>query len=465
MYKKIITMLASAFIFTLTGCAGGASGGLPDMNMPYSRLGFGSIESAETINSFAMVTDNNTAVLSCDYIAAVSVFTLYENVSVIKEQAYDTVYSGLCYGGGQYYSFDTRDNALVMLDKDFQIEKVLLRNFNIYEVKNLSYLNDKLYFLLARADPAHEHGEACEHDLIDVSGFMDFKEAAFYYDLDTGELKELEMEGITAQSAAPDGFMYYYRYDGKNYILNRFNDENGGFEKIRDMNDTGYIFGFAFYDQTFIHAGDAALLKFKDFSKNTETVKQNDVILYYGSDLQLYNGNLLFVNRLDNRIEVMHLGGGAESGGDSGYTVQNTGASLVIGANSANYMPYDFFSFNKETGMKVSIYEYPLNMDEIKMKLMADDSDVDIYFLYSDFYTAAIRNNKLYVPLNGSGVLTSYVNGCFDYINNYLTDNGNIWGVPISANTLVTWYVPKNFKKFNLTYDDVKMFESKHLQI
>ena len=454
MYKKITTILASAFIFTLTGCGAGASGGLPDMNMRYSSLGFNLIESNEAADSFTMITDSNMAVLSCNYETMSSVFTLYENTSVIKTQVYDTVYSGICYDNNNFYSFNTLDHSLVMFDGDFQIVNVLLRDLEFFEVKNLFYSNNKLFFLLA-----HVQYEGHTQSIMDANGFIDFGEAAYCYDLNAGEYTNLKIKGVTAQSISPDGHIYYYCYDGNNYSLNRYID-NGKIEKIRSMNEIGYVYGFAFYGQTFVYADNAGLLTFKEFTAGIETIKRHGIQFYHGSDIQIYNGNIIFISRLENTIDVIYLGDGTESNSDSIYTTKNKGVKLVVGANSAKYMPYDFSALNMDIDMNVSVYQYPVNGDEMKMKLMAGDGDVDIYILTSDFYTPAVKNNKLYIPLNDSSILSSYLNDCFDYISDYFTDDGNIWGVPISANTVVTWYVPQNLIKFNLTYDDVKMFDS-----
>jgi len=400
------------------------------MNINFIELEFIGIEVTDAeIGGFSVINNSSIAMFKINHEELVSTFLIYENDTIVKEQKHDSIFAGLCYDGNMFYTFDSINNTLVTMNTDFQIEKTLLHDFQFLIINNLCYLDDKLYFL---ATDNTSDG------------------TAYSYDLNNNELIELDVKGVIAQSLAPDGNIYYYCYDGKNYTLNLLNN-NGKLEKIREMNDTGYIFAFVFYNHTFVYAGDVAQLRFKDFSDNTDTVKKSDVFLFYGSDMQIYNGNLIFIDRFENKIEIIYLG-------DS-FIVGNKGAKLRIGATSATYMPYSYYSMNSKVGMNVSIYEYPINGDEIKMKLIAGDKDVDIYILHSDFYTPAIKNNKIYVPLNDSDILSSYVNDCFDYVRDYFTDNGNIWGVPLNVDTMVTWYVPENFEKFNLTYDDVKMFD------
>lgn len=428
MYRKLIISVLTLTL-SLTACVTG-NDNFPDMNINFIELEFIGIEVTDAeIGGFSVINNSSIAMFKINHEELVSTFLIYENDTIVKEQKHDSIFAGLCYDGNMFYTFDSINNTLVTMNTDFQIEKTLLHDFQFLIINNLCYLDDKLYFL---ATDNTSDG------------------TAYSYDLNNNELIELDVKGVIAQSLAPDGNIYYYCYDGKNYTLNLLNN-NGKLEKIREMNDTGYIFAFVFYNHTFVYAGDVAQLRFKDFSDNTDTVKKSDVFLFYGSDMQIYNGNLIFIDRFENKIEIIYLG-------DS-FIVGNKGAKLRIGATSATYMPYSYYSMNSKVGMNVSIYEYPINGDEIKMKLIAGDKDVDIYILHSDFYTPAIKNNKIYVPLNDSDILSSYVNDCFDYVRDYFTDNGNIWGVPLNVDTMVTWYVPENFEKFNLTYDDVKMFD------
>lgn len=98
--------------------------------------------------------------------------------------------------------------------------------------------------------------------------------------------------------------------------------------------------------------------------------------------------------------------------------------------------------------------------EDIKLKLLAGDSDVDIYIFGSARRTGIdIRRMGCYVPLTDESIINER-GKYFDWLADYaVNDNGDIWCMPVRVLTDATFYVPENLEKLNITTEELATFD------
>ena len=451
MKKKTIFILI--FILIFTACGSGVK--IDEMEFEYKKLEFFKIEQEGDVyfEFFTMIDDTRLAVLAFDF-KNLSTAKIYNNGNLYKEKVLEKRYMGLCYGDNSLFTFNQTESTLEKFNMDLEVEKILLHDFDFVEIKNLSYSDNKLFFIVV-----HNIDEDYLDKINDASlsgDYMSFGEIAYMYDLETNELKDLKINNVIAQALAPDDNIYYYCFSGNKYQLQKYSIDTGKVENVTDINNVGYAFGFIFYNDIFLYSDNMTNLRSMNLSTNLNVIQKTGTLTYGGGDMQFYKGNLIILNRNTANIEILSLFVAEDD--ENMPELKHRGEEITIGSRRNEN---EFIEAGIDCGISASIYKFPLDLELIKMKLLAGDSDIDIYVLTPDFYIPSVINNGQYVPFNDSGILSSHVNNCFDYIKDYFTtENGDIWAAPLTINTDVTWYVPENMEKFNLTYDDVKTFDS-----
>lgn len=108
----------------------------------------------------------------------------------------------------------------------------------------------------------------------------------------------------------------------------------------------------------------------------------------------------------------------------------------------------------KETGLKG---KYKISED-IYVKLLAGDSDVDIYFVPMSIIKPLV-DQGVYVPIN-SEVVTKFNAGCFDYINEAAKDkNGQIVAMPIYDYTSLVVYPVQAAEELGFAREDITYYD------
>ena len=99
--------------------------------------------------------------------------------------------------------------------------------------------------------------------------------------------------------------------------------------------------------------------------------------------------------------------------------------------------------------------------DEIVLKILAGDSDVDIYLLGSSEIDL-LKKRSIYYPLK-SDVIDSFVDGCFDYLGESVTDDvGKIIALPLSIHETFLSYPIDAEVELGFALDDIKYYQDFH---
>ncbi|GHU38381.1 hypothetical protein FACS1894105_12270 [Clostridia bacterium] len=101
----------------------------------------------------------------------------------------------------------------------------------------------------------------------------------------------------------------------------------------------------------------------------------------------------------------------------------------------------------------ISEYDPADYTDKLRTKLLANDSDFDVFFLQdpnNGMLLNSILENSAFEPLNEySGVVDNFEN-MFSGLKSIMTYNGNIFAVPLDVSPYITYGANENFQKYGI---------------
>ena len=236
--------------------------------------------------------------------------------------------------------------------------------------------------------------------------------------------------------------------------MKRLDHDSGELLSVLKADDVGYIVSFVLFEDKFIYSlPNRDHLFLKDLKSGIITSYVNGSFCLKGMDMRLYKGNLVLLNRNIMQVEKMYLGKDAENTNDP---MKFAGEELVVyGYDQSNTIL--FSEMKKATGISATLFQSAMHDEEILLKLMACDSDVDIYTFYTvEPLGRSVRKFGAYVPLNDCEKINDFFAQCHGYISDYCTnENGDIWAVPLYASTEAIFYVPQNIESLGLNYREI----------
>lgn len=436
----------------LTACGAGnsnfANSTVPD---------FTKVSSEAMIRHFTVVGDDCTAALTYREDNSLS-FVRYEKGKEVFSKTLTDNYEGLYFWqeGDCFFAYNKTKLQLEKLNIDFELQEVLQENWDVFEIKHMAVKENSLYLLSVSENPY-----ASNPSLDETSGYMDFGEEVFAIDLGTKKSRKLPIEHAICQYLAEDGNLYYYTYENNSYTLQKYDISYEKLRRISKMDDVGYIYSFVLIGDEFIYAGlDSMDITIKNINTDLITSKAENIYIMRGMDFQGYKGSMIYLNREDATIDAYFPQRPKTS--EEGMEQEFYGEELVLGTASAYYIPVKMNKLEADYGIAASAYETEFYDNELLLKLMAGDKDVDIYICTINTNIGRnIRKNGIYVPLNDSEKIRTALEGYWDYLEDFCyCENGDIWGVPIAVDMEVTWYVPENMEKLGLTVTDLELFNS-----
>lgn len=459
--KKIIAgMLGAALL--LTGC------GKDDI--PSADIGeFISAEKAQytfaetsiadgdtIINSFAVMSDDTTAALTAANGSVL--FTVYKSGKPVTETEISPFYQGLCYNAAAdcFYSYDTEKKQLHVMDGDFAFKEVLVDGLEANEISAMNIVDNALYFVAPEKDVFNYDVQL--EVLDEDTGYLDFGERAYSVDLATKKLKRLDIPNVICQSYSGDT-LYYYCCRNGHYSLDLYDRAEGVLKTVMNMDEVGYIHSFAVIGSELLYIDNKReVIVRRDLNTGAETTEPGMVNIIRNSDFEVYKNTLIYLDRVEWSIRRFDGNPNAAVGNDR--TAQFEGERLVIGGWNAYNFDLNTAAISSQSGISATVFEHNLTDSGLKLKLLAGDSDVDIY-LFSSFYRIGrdIRSMGCYVPLTDEAVLAER-SRYFDYLADYaVDDNGDIWCMPITADTETTFYVPENLGALGISTEELATFD------
>lgn len=415
----------------------------------------------EFFNYFAVLDDTHTAVISSsndienytDYFT----YTVYENGEPVYEKQISNRFDSLCYDPGNdcLYSYNNFDCKYYKLDREFNIIGTVMENFEAYYIKSAHILDGKLWFIAVMNLPSFE---AADIQALAESGTLsDYRsegEEMYIVDLKDNSVHKPDIPNIICDFC--DGkTMYCYTCKDNKYELCRL-DENGEIQAKTTMTDTGYVRAFFIRGNDLLYSTNQALyFTKKDLITGLVTSKEEDIFALDSRDFILYKGNLICNNKADGSI----IAYGQRTEKPAVAELKHAGETLVMGQRQNGMIDFNFNEVSKDTGIELTTTEYPFEYDDLLIKLMAGDSDTDIYILGPDMIGRNIRRNGIYEDMSGSAVLQSEFSRYFDYLSDYCRNGNDIWCVPISLYQIGTFYIPDNMKAAGIDPTELTTFD------
>ncbi len=377
---------------------------------------------------------------------------LYTSRGRVKEEFENAKsLSNLYYRDGAVYAFDYSKSAVVSVNSETKEIKEIAKLSDVSSLNNLVSDGENVYTV---AVPAC-NGENCEHDhsaSMDENGYMNFNEVIYKTNISTGETEALDISNPIAIYCSQDGKMYVYTYQDKTYELYELDSKNK-LKQVSEMNDVGYLFSFVYENGDFIYATPSQqIINLK--IKSRESRVEAEGFISGGSNMQYHMGNIVYLESLSAEL-------GSEEFNTKMASVLLNQTSVVINMSA---LPKSFLNIEKIveiSGTACNINAAPIYTDEMLLKLMAKDSDIDIYTVTTGNLTCDIRRMGAYSALNESEILTDYINNsCFDYVaDSVINSNGDIMFLPVNTSGSVVFYSKPSFEKHGITSEDVEYLD------
>ena len=146
------------------------------------------------------------------------------------------------------------------------------------------------------------------------------------------------------------------------------------------------------------------------------------------------------------------------TGNQNSFTSSDSLSTQEVVINS-NFSPgiseFDFGSVSQATGIKISTTNYLI--DEFYIKILAGDSDVDIYFIRPT-EIRLLCEQGIYYPFE-SEVISNFNDSCFDYLKNCCNVDGQTVYMPIS-NSVTAILMPKTaIEETGMEYSDIEYLD------
>lgn len=444
--KKIAAVIAAV---AFSGCSGqrGIDTGTLFFDQQAEHIAFEGTDTDHGIQAFTIISDSGIATLEFSMGDNQSYFRKYEKDSVVfeKKLSSEEVYNNIVFDtkNNCYYAYDPLGKRIGQHDEKFDYVSDIAA-LEAYEVRGMDIDGDFLYVLSVAKDP---------YDLDNIkeeeNGYIDFDEKAYKIDIKTGNTEEINVKNPICQFY--DGSsLYYYTCENGKYEVKRLNSGNAELLPVLEADDAGYITSFVLFEDKFIYSPRSRdNLCLKNLGSGSITSYANGSYCLLGTDMRLYKGNLVFINRNTMQVEKMYLG--TEAADDS---MKFAGEELII-YDMAQYNAISLSDMKKATGISATLDEEMIFDEELMLKMMAGDSDIDIYILGTGGIGRSVRKFGAYVPLNDCERVNDFFSQCHDYISDYFTnENGDIWAVPVYATTMAVFYSPQDIESLGLNYRD-----------
>lgn len=418
------------------------------------HIAFEGTDSDHYIQGFTVISDSGIATLefSLNGNKRDDFFRKYEKDSVTfeKKLSSEEIYANIVFDSKNnfYYAYDPIGKRIKRLDEKFDYLSDLAE-FEAFEIKGMDIVGDFLYVLSIGEDPYDREDIAEEKN-----GYLDLGEKAYRININSGNIEEINVRNPICQFYDGNS-LYYYTCENEKYEVKKFDNDNATFRTVFGADDIGSITSFVLLGDKFIYSLPTFdNLYIKNLGSGLITSCANGSYCLNGMDMRLYKGNPVFLNRNIMQVEKLVLG----KAPNAENSMKFAGEELVIyGYDQSNSIL--FSEMKKATGITATIYQQSVYEEERLLKLMACDSDVDIYIIYStDSLGRSARKYGAYEPLNDCEKINDFLSQCHDYISDFCTnENGDIWAAPISAQTMAIFYVPQNIEKLGLSFE--KNFE------
>lgn len=277
-------------------------------------------------------------------------------------------------------------------------------------------------------------------------------------ELSSGKAAELSLGSEQRLYCSAGGVMYVYTKETADretvYSLYEIPDE-GEPVYICDMTDVGATPRFVLEDGVFYYANGMGDLCGKSLiTGDISTIADGAGIYgmgeYSESGMAFSEGNIFYYNGNTASIESVYTP--SSSCGLSGKSLVK-----ICAPHKQAVAHIDIDALARYTDAELSYTD--LSEDEITLKILAGDSDIDIYFISAPLSGKLLEKN-VYAPIE-SEVVKSFNESCFDYISDAcIAENGDIALMPVSNYVLGIVYPTASLEEAGIKREELLYYDS-----
>ena len=276
-------------------------------------------------------------------------------------------------------------------------------------------------------------------------------------DLATGEATELGLGTEQRIYCSAGGVMYIYTKEivDREEVYSLYEIPTDGEPiYICDMTDVGATPCFVLENGYFYYADISGNLCAKSMA-NGEVVKCVSGAgiygggSYYETGMVFCQGNIVYYNINTGCVESYYTPNVSLK--DKRYVTVSTTKE------GEDISHIDFQKLGEYSDLNVKYLS--LTEEEMTIKLLAGDTDVDIYFI-SPTTARTLLDKNIYTPIE-SEIIEDFNDSCFDYISEYCeTDNGDIALMPIASYVYGIIYPLEAAEEVGFTKEDLMYYDS-----
>ena len=364
----------------------------------------------------------------------------------------------LCYDKAAecFYIYNMQTHTIEVWSKELKHEKTLKDNFEAYDIKEMAASGDSLFILSRSKSPYAMNNDEMPNE----DGYLSYGETMQVLSTKTGELTELNLTGLITMCDPGNGYLYLYSYRDGSYYIDVFKPDTKTVVYSVKTEGVGYITTMAVIGKKMYYSltNSDNTLRSCDIESGKTNIELNGWNLNEQQDLDIHGTSIVFLKRSEKEICAFDTVSGSITSSEGSVVKTNDMSDVVIGVHDIYNLSFSMSELSKRSGLAIGTYLCPENEDsqeffeQLMMKLMAGDSDVDVYIFYTtDPFTLKLANDGVTYPLNASEVIKEENEKMFDIISRQLkTPSGNIWGIPLRADMQVLVTYPENMKKAGL---------------
>ena len=359
-------------------------------------------------------------------------------------------------GSECFYIYNMLTHTIEVWSKDLKYDRTLYENFEAYDIKEMAAFGDSLFILSHSKSPYRMNDDEMPNE----DGYLSYGETLRVLSTKTGELTELNLTGLITMCDPGNGYLYLYSYRDGGYYIDVFKPDTKSVVYSVKTEGVGYITAMAVIGKKMYYSlsNSDGTLRSYDLDSGKTNLELNGWYISEQKDLDIHGTTVVFFNRSENAVCVFDTSAGSITSSEGSVVKTNDKSDVVVGVHDIYNLSFSMSELSKRSGLAIGKYVCPENVDskefveQLMIKLMAGDSDVDVYIFYTtDPFTLKLANDGVTYPLDESEVIKEENAKLFDSISRQLkTPSGKIWGIPLRSDIEVLVTYPDNMKKAGL---------------
>jgi len=359
-------------------------------------------------------------------------------------------------GSECFYIYNMLTHTIEVWSKDLKYERTLYENFEAYDIKEMAAFGYSLFILSRSKSPYRMNDDEMPNE----DGYLSYGETLRVLSTKTGELTELNLTGLITMCDPGNGYLYLYSYRDGGYYIDVFKPDTKSVVYSVKTEGVGYITAMAVIGKKMYYSlsNSDGTLRSYDLDSGKTNLELNGWYISEQKDLDIHGTTVVFFNRSENAVCAFDTSAGSITSSEGSTVKTSDKSDVIVGVHDIYNLSFSMSELSKRSGLAIGTYLCPENEDswefveQLMMKLMAGDSDVDVYIFYTtDPFTLKLANDGVTYPLDESEVIKEENSKLFDSIGRQLkTPSGKIWGIPLRSDIEVLVTYPDNMKKAGL---------------